>query len=93
MVANIVEGWSKRNSPADFKRHLIIAKGEAAECECWSELSADENLAERERCLALHREYGRLGMMLHNLWKEWRNLRGKESPSPPSHPAPPSPLR
>jgi len=26
--ANITEGWTKRNSPAEFKRHLLIAAGE-----------------------------------------------------------------
>jgi four helix bundle protein len=30
--ANMVEGWAKRNSAADFKRHLLIASGETAEC-------------------------------------------------------------
>jgi hypothetical protein len=30
--ANIVEGWAKRNSAAEFKRHLVIAAGEIAEC-------------------------------------------------------------
>lgn len=29
--ANIVEGWTKRNSAAEFRRHLIIAAGENAE--------------------------------------------------------------
>jgi hypothetical protein len=29
--ANIVEGWTKRVSPAEFKRHLVIAAGEVAE--------------------------------------------------------------
>jgi 23S rRNA-intervening sequence protein len=33
--ANIVEGWTKRNSAAEFKRHLLIASGEAAETRFW----------------------------------------------------------
>jgi hypothetical protein len=31
VAANIVEGWTKRVSPAEFKRHLVIAAGEVAE--------------------------------------------------------------
>jgi len=31
VAANIVEGWAKRNSAAEFKRHLMIAIGECAE--------------------------------------------------------------
>ena len=74
VAANIVEGWTKRTSAAEFKRHLIIAKGESAETEFWLELSGDEGIAPKERCLALQSEYGRLGMMIYNLWKEWKKL-------------------
>ncbi len=74
VVANIVEGWAKRVSAAEFKRHLVIAKGESAETEFWLDLTKDEGLAPKERCLTLHSEYGRLGMMIYNLWKEWKKL-------------------
>jgi len=43
--ANIVAGWTKRNSPAEFKRHLLIAAGEVAETKFWIELAADEGMA------------------------------------------------
>jgi four helix bundle protein len=43
--ANIVEGWAKRNSPAEFKRHLVIAAGEVAESKFWIELAKDEGFA------------------------------------------------
>ena len=43
--ANIVGGWTKRNSPAEFKRHLLIAAGEVAETKFWIELAADEGMA------------------------------------------------
>lgn len=72
VAANIVEGWAKRNSPAEFKRHLIISKGECAEVEYWLDLSRDEGLAAEVRFGALKGEYGKLGMMIHNLWKEWK---------------------
>jgi four helix bundle protein len=72
--ANIVEGWSKRVSPAEFKRHLVIAAGEVAETKYWLELAADEGFVVRHTAESLIGEYSKLGFMIHNLWKEWRKL-------------------
>ncbi len=72
--ANITEGWTKRNSPAEFKRHLLIAAGETAESKFWIELTVDEGLAARATVERLLMEYSRLGFMIHKLWKEWRKL-------------------
>ena len=72
--ANLVEGWAKRNSPAEFKRHLLIAAGETAESKFWVELAADEGFATRAAADRLLKEYTKLGFMIHNLWKEWRKL-------------------
>jgi four helix bundle protein len=72
--ANIVEGWTKRNSAADFKRHLLIASSEAAETRFWIELSLNEGLSNRDAAEDLAKEYSRLSFMIHNLWKEWRKL-------------------
>jgi four helix bundle protein len=72
--ANIIEGWTKRNSAADFKRHLLIAAGETAESKFWLELAADEGVAPRKTAEDLGREYAKLGFMIHRLWKEWRKL-------------------
>jgi four helix bundle protein len=72
--ANIVEGWTKRVSAADFKRHLTIAAGEVAECKFWLELAADESLIARIESKRLQEEYSALGFMIHKLWKEWRKL-------------------
>lgn len=72
--ANIVEGCAKRNSTAEFKRHLVIASGETAEIKFWLDLSADEGFASKSRCEQMKIEYSKLGMMIHNLWKEWRKL-------------------
>jgi four helix bundle protein len=74
VAANIVEGWAKRNSAAEFKRHLLIASGEAAETRFWIELTVDEGLANLNAADALLREYAKLGFMIHNLWKERRKL-------------------
>jgi four helix bundle protein len=46
VAANIVEGWAKRNSAAEFKRHLIIAIGECAETKFWIDLATDEGKIE-----------------------------------------------
>jgi four helix bundle protein len=72
--ANVVEGWTKRNSAAEFKRHLLIAAGEVAECRYWIELSADEGISEKVAARQLIENYSKLGFMIHKLWKEWRKL-------------------
>ena len=72
--ANIVEGWAKRNSPAEFKRHLLIASGELAETKFWIDLAVDEGFATRKAADELSNEYSKLGFMIHNLWKEWRKI-------------------
>jgi four helix bundle protein len=74
IAANIVEGWAKRNSAAEFKRHLMIAIGECAETKFWIDLASDERFVQPKQAGALGSEYGKLGFMLHNLWKEWRKL-------------------
>jgi four helix bundle protein len=73
-AANIVEGWAKRNSAAEFKRHLIIAIGECAETKFWIDLATDEGLVDPKRTALLGSEYGKPGFTLHNLWKEWRKF-------------------
>jgi four helix bundle protein len=72
--ANIVERWTKRVSPAEFKRHLVIAAGEVAGTKYWLELAADEGFVVRHAAESLVGEYSKLGFMIHNLWKEWRKL-------------------
>jgi four helix bundle protein len=72
VAANIVEGWAKRNSAAEFKRHLIISIGECAETKFWIDLATDEGFVEKRRAEVLGSDYGKLGFMLHNLWKEWK---------------------
>jgi len=74
VAANIVEGWAKRNSAAEFKRHLMIAIGECAETKFWIDLASDEQFVQSKEAGALGSEYGKLGFMLHNLWKEWRKF-------------------
>ena len=72
VAANIVEGWAKRNSAAEFKRHLMISIGECAETKFWIDLATDEGFIESARAKTMGSEYAKLGFMLHKLWKEWR---------------------
>jgi len=74
IAANIVEGWAKRESPAEFRRHLQIAIGEREETRFWLDLTCDEGCAPKSKTEPLETEYAKLGMMIHNLWKEWRKL-------------------
>ncbi|MGC2416899.1 MAG: four helix bundle protein [Candidatus Acidiferrales bacterium] len=74
VAANIVEGWAKRQSAAEFKQHLQIAIGECEETRFWLELASDEGLASKSISEPLATEYAKLGMMIRNLWKEWRKL-------------------
>ena len=72
VAANIVEGWAKRNSAAEFKRHLMISIGECAETKFWIDLATDEGFIESARAKTMGSEYAKLRFMLHKLWKEWR---------------------
>jgi four helix bundle protein len=74
IAANIVEGWAKRESSAEFKRHLQIAVGECQETRFWLGLVCDEGYVPKAKTESLEGEYAKLGMMIHNLWKEWRKL-------------------
>ncbi len=74
VAANNVEGWAKRESAAEFKRHLQIATGECEETRFWLDLASDEGCAPKVKSEPLGAEYAKLGMMIHNLWKQWRKL-------------------
>jgi four helix bundle protein len=71
--ANIVEGWAKRSSAAEFKRFLLVAIGSCDECKLWLEMSRDEGYLPKEICEELQNRMNRVGAMLKNLWKQWRS--------------------
>jgi four helix bundle protein len=71
--ANIVEGWAKRSSPAEFKRYLQVAIGSCDECKLWVEMSRDEGFLTSEECNKLENEFNVLGAMLKSLWKQWKS--------------------
>jgi four helix bundle protein len=71
--ANIVEGWAKRASAAEFKRYLQVAIGSCDECKLWTEMSRDEGFLSAQECAMLENEFNLVGAMLKSLWKNWKN--------------------
>jgi four helix bundle protein len=71
--ANIVEGWAKRQSPAEFKRYLQVAIGSCDEARFWLELSRDEGYTSEEIFKSHKERYNRIGAMLASLWKTWQS--------------------
>lgn len=74
--ANIVEGWAKRASTAEFKRYLQVAIGSCDEVRMWLDLSKDEGYVAEPDCLELKNRFNRIGAMLQGLWKQWRGKGG-----------------
>jgi len=72
--ANIVEGWAKRTSPAEFKRYLQISIGSCDECKFWLELTRDEGYLDQKESGELSNRFGLLGAMLKSLWKHWQSF-------------------
>jgi four helix bundle protein len=70
--ANIVEGWAKRSSAAEFKRYLQVAIGSCDEVRMWMEMSKDEGYVPEELFQTIAGEYNRIGAMLASLWKNWQ---------------------
>jgi four helix bundle protein len=71
--ANIVEGWAKRASAAEFKRYLQVAIGSCDECKLWTEMSRDEGFLSADECTSFENEFNIVGAMLKSLWKNWKN--------------------
>jgi four helix bundle protein len=70
--ANIVEGWAKRASTAEFKKYLQVAIGSCDEVRMWLDLSKDEGYVVERDCVELKNRFNRIGAMLQGLWKQWR---------------------
>jgi four helix bundle protein len=70
--ANIVEGWAKRASAAEFKRYLQVAIGSCHETQMWLEMSKDEGYITETEYEEFRNWYNRIGAMLQQLWKQWR---------------------
>ena len=72
--ANIVEGWGKRSSAAEFKRYLQNALGSCQETCMWLEMSLDESYITKDKHAELAKRYERTGAMLVSLWKKWKSF-------------------
>lgn len=72
--ANIVEGWAKRSSAAEFKRFLSVAIGSCDECKFWLEMSRDEGYLGAAECEVLENRFNVVGAMLKSLWKHWQSF-------------------
>ena len=70
--ANVVEGWAKRSSAAEFKRYLQVAIGSCDECKLWLEMSRDEGYLSPAQCDELSNRFNVVGAMLKSLWKQWQ---------------------
>jgi four helix bundle protein len=72
--ANIVEGWAKRASAAEFKRYLQVAIGSCDECKLWLQMSRDEGLVSDSTSAELSNRFNVLGAMLKSLWNHWQSF-------------------
>jgi four helix bundle protein len=72
--ANIVEGWAKRSSAAEFKRYLMVSIGSCDECKLWLEMSRDEGYLSITQCEQFSNRFNVVGAMLKSLWKQWQNF-------------------
>lgn len=72
--ANIVEGWAKRNSTAEFRRYLQVAIGSCDEVKLWLEMGKDEGYIPEDDFKVQKERYNRIGAMLGSLWKKWQTL-------------------
>jgi len=52
----------------------MVAIGECAETKFWIELAAHESFVECKGAESMGSEYGKLGFLLHKLWKGWRKF-------------------
>lgn len=69
--ANVVEGWAKRSSVAEFKRYLQVAIGSCDEFKPWLELSRDEGYLAVTQSAEIENRLNVVGAMLKSLWRQW----------------------
>jgi four helix bundle protein len=74
--ANIVEGWAKRASAAEFKRYLQLAIGSCDACKLWLDMSRDEGFVSAASG-ELSNRFNVRGAMLKSLWKHWQSFRSE----------------
>ena len=67
VVANIAEGFRKRQYPKMFVSKLADADGEATETQVWLDFARDCKYLPVEKCTALKKEYEEVGRMLGSM--------------------------
>ena len=68
---NIAEGYGKRETPNDFKRFLLMAKGSCNEMRVLLEMSEELGFITKEIHNKYEKEYDELGRMLAVLRQRW----------------------
>lgn len=71
---NIAEGYSRRQSPRDFRHFLAIAMGSANEMVVHLRIVKELGYADTELCDRYIADYDVVGRQLHRLIDAWRRL-------------------
>ena len=69
---NIAEGYGKRDSVAEFKRFLHMAKGSCDEMKVLIDFCTDVGYFDEKLKAELKIGYDEIGKMLHGLLKNWQ---------------------
>ena len=73
IVANISEGWGKRQYPQTLKRHLIDSLGSLEETKTWLKFSLDCGYLPEEKFKELFSRCEEVGSKLWVLHKNWKD--------------------
>jgi len=65
--ANIAEGYAKKESPEEYRRYLIIAKGSCYESKVWIDMCSDLGYMSREWQKEMLERYDEIAKMLYRL--------------------------
>ena len=71
--SNLAEGWAKRSSDKEFKKHITIALGSTNEMEVHLNMAKDLNYWKVSFCKPLIDQYMSLGGKLTNLRNNWQS--------------------
>ena len=69
---NIAEGYGKRESVAEFKRFLVMAKGSCNEMQVLLDLSKDLGYMEEAYHNTIAEQYDEIARMLSGLLSKWK---------------------
>ena len=72
IVFNVVEGYGKRSSLAEFKRFIVMAIGSCDEVKSQLEYCKDLGYMSMEEYESYKTEYNIIGKMLYQMYKNWQ---------------------